>query len=779
MAFDISRFAVLVDSIGGGNLRMVGYELEPDESPGDVVATDYIPRASRAGLRKGDIILIFNSLGFNTSATVVDIDNDDNATLQFEVAGGGPGHFYDFNYIPFDQIKLIREFDYAAQSEAVVTAGLRAMHDAMMAYELTAGIGQKNVIGHYNGLYACNDELFTEDFAQKLWDMTETFNKFVFLGEGQAIFKVKNWIPGRAKVRTSGFYASNYRNVTAPVPTALFRWEQKSRLAMGPIIRDIQLEGTENVATDPIGFKGREINEMFTENFKCHAFGRTGKWIENINNSREVHSIVTRCGFQPTMYAFSAGGLLSSTVRFSITPGVGVSTVVATESVFTAGDVGKWFYVEKAGVDFGNSNYSHFMSQITGFTNATTVTLGDQAAVAQSSMHGSFSVLTGSIAADSTTLTLDVDPGSNAIDVGDYVMIHKAGSKVYTDLDYLVTRVTAKSGVTLTLATAARETVSNVPIMVAPSYYCGKSDDCVSAAGALIAGNNNDYQCFGLRVEFSFDSVRGSSVPLFTQNMLQAQLYGSKIHGTAPAAGNNFGCNWACGIFDNNKGYSMPDLQVEHGHNHEYAKLIIVGQRNDINLHEMNIGMNIDESDRNAFFYLDPQAANDQNTRVLYSGFNNCNNWPLPGTGQTFARFGTNGVQRQLVSVGPWRQRNLRLYTDMGATPIGKALRGTLATIDDDTSYIIQVPDDDVLTNQGIFYLTAGDKVGCIIGYNSSGTSTKTFEVLGDLTDSFLNTTLSTANVTDTRFGVAINDGEIMLFNRRGAQVQFRYAFMI
>lgn len=554
--------------------------------------------------------------------------------------------FYDYEFINFQQIVHIRNGDVASQNESIVTAGLQDMHDAAMAW-VEAGTDRTAVM-QYSGKYAINDELFTEAFAQKLWDMPQGFSRFIF--EGSAVFKTKNW-PSHAAVRTSGLYAAEA--ITDPVPMAVFRWEQQVFAPTGPVIKGITIEGDE-ATTDPIGFKARRLNRFFSKDLHIKHLFNFGKFMEGIVNSDEYTPLLSRCGYQPTMAGGT--GFVSPTATFSTVAGVGTTTVTASEAVFNSGHVGEWLMIEDAG---GGGNV--FSGHISGFTSGTQVVVDEQCTTNVSGKAGSFTVLTGSMTASGNTLTLDTSISTDL--VGRYVAVMKAGSAEQPAQDLLVTRVTAQSGATLTLAHSAANTVSSVPVTVASANYVGFSSDYSAAQGT-----NNDYQVYGEGNENPRYSGVGAAPNAIYQLYRSSLINGGKYHGQSPLY-NNFGGNWCSTIFDNSWNAMVDAAQFEHGGWHpEYGMFVIIGDRGQVQLTDIAFGAQVN-LDKTAFFYVDPQEQNGGKTQIILSGHNTSSgSWPV--TGQTMFRYGPRGVAEMVMASGPLVQRVVAGFPDMPETKV-------------------------------------------------------------------------------------------------------------
>lgn len=581
------------------------------------------------------------------------------SALSSAIDGAASMEFRWLDYIATAQLAHIANHDLASQDADLVTAGIQEMMQAAMDF-VSAEPTERQALIRCRGLFAVNDEIFPETFAEDLWTLTGvSANRFIFDFTG-ATFQAKDW-PSHKAVRTSGFYGE--QSITDAVPMVMFRWEQKTKQSWGPIITGGCLVGEEAV-TDPIAMKLRNVNLGFYDGLEIHAFKNVGQWIDDINNSDFHSTVISRTGLQPTQAG--GNGFLSSTVRFSTVAGSGETTITATESVFDAQHVGKWFMVGGAGEAGTTAS-----GVITDVNSATEAVVSSEFTTDVTGEFGSFVMIEGGISADSATLTLTTDCSIDL--VGRYVMVYKAGSKIHTDEDVLVTRVTAQSGSggrTLTLATQARNTVSDTPVILAPSSFMGKCDDQVQEDGTTAeSGHNNDCQFFGHRNEFSFDSVWGGAVASVEQYVLATQFFGRKLHGTVPDY-NNFGGNGVNRIADNCKYAADFGSQFEHGAWHpDMGMMTICGGRNAILLQGVNFG-GLEVMDRTAYFFMDPDAGGHEDCRLLVSGFFNT---PQASVIGSMNRYGTNGELRQISACGPLVSRGADGYPDM-PTMTGKTL---------------------------------------------------------------------------------------------------------
>ena len=558
-------------------------------------------------------------------------DAADRAEVAASILGVEACTFHPRDYIAEAQMVHILNNDTASQNEATVTAGLRAMHDAGMDW--VRGAANRSATFIYSGTYAVNDEMFTETFAGNLWLIGYNRGAFHFIGP--ATFKVKNW-SALARVRTTG----QWQGVTDVVPTAVFRWEQQTGYQVGPFMTDLRFEGTAGDATpayDPIGIKISRANGITRTRVDVFNIKNIGLMTEGVVNSRDVQCVVEGCGYQPTN---SGGtGFIPTTATFSVTG----TALTASEAVFDAADVNKIFLVHEA----GQNGHVH-RAFITAYTSPTAVTLVAAAPNAVSGTQGSFGVLSGTIAAGSSTLTLNATMTDSM--VGRYVTVMFAGSTLTPSYDHLVTRVTAQAGSVLTLASPAQFTATAVPIIVAPAEFMGRTTDDYPRNGGRVATPANDIQSYGMRNENPQYQGRGSAVNLFVNGALNVSWLGGKLHGQPPIY-NNFGANFAIVIADFCEGTVFRDVQLKWGkYSGTYGSVIVTGAACSLALPGAQIGNNF-AADNARHLYLAPRAGA-TGWHVSIDGLDQSGNgWP--NAGQGLVRYGPNGTAINLIATGP------------------------------------------------------------------------------------------------------------------------------
>lgn len=553
------------------------------------------------------------------------------------------GEFRDNGYIDDDQIAHIRNNDVASQDADAVTSGLNSLFDAVATY--LDGGDERTAIVWLKGAYLCNDEAFSETFAETLWDSTTTECRLQIVGG-----KIYGQFSSHAAARTSGYWAD--QSITDDVPAALLRWECQSKSGWRLDLFNVKLFGNRST-TDPMGIKLRNINDSHFHGVTVEDFYNVGYFEEDVNNSKRFDIVVKRCGFQPT--DFGGSGFIDSDVTFSTTDNMdGTSTVTASESIFTSDHVGSEFMVQDAG-----ESGTVFSAAITA-QSGTTATVDAECATDVSSKKGSFPIIRADFSASSTSAGLNVALTEDL--TGRYIFGYKAGSDVHTDQDVLVTIVTdhdvGSTGKALTLLTQADDTVSDTPLIVNPGVFIGRSEQ------ADTSGHNNDTQYIGMTIEHSFDTEFGSAVPMVCQNVLAAQFIACKFHGTDPAY-NNFAAAEFNLVLDHCKHLQSWGLVFDHGDwSPTYAHILVCGLETGVWLDNIRVG-NATPLDTSAIFYIDPQGSDPDNCQVFVSGRigSSSGNWGL--SGQAFARYGSNGDAVMVSASGPLITRDEDDWPDM------------------------------------------------------------------------------------------------------------------
>lgn len=536
------------------------------------------------------------------------------------------------DYIPAAQMVHILNGDVAAQDEAVVTAGLRAMHDAAMSYVKSGGSTVSRIATCvYTGTMAISRELFSDTFAADLWALPQTQNKFAFVAEWLAVFQVKNWADGVARVRNNGMWAG----VTDPVPTAVFRWEQPTSRGTGPIMRNLRFVGM-NTVGDPIAIKGLRLNKHSWHNVEVREFRNTAKHFEGVVNARGVDCILEGCGLQPTQAMGS--GFISPTVRFSVSG----ANVAASEPVFTPGHVSAALHIS----DAGGSGVS-YSGTIAAYIDSTHVTYTSAAPVSVSGKTGSFGCMTCTGTSGSATLIVPFMP--TALDlVGRYVTI-VGGDNGSSGRSNLTCRVIAQGATTLTLATPLVSSVTNAPLIVAPQEFVGITADAFNGSAATVIAN--DYREIGQRSENPRYDGSGAAVTGYYAGAFVVDYISPKWHGQSDLY-NNYAANLATLIFDDCPAFTAVGARIEWGcYDRNFGAIAVMGADAGVLLPEAVLGgtrVGIGSS----VFWLAPKDATSAsgNWGVGVSGHNTA-----PITFE-FAGFGAYATAKNIYALGPVTQ---------------------------------------------------------------------------------------------------------------------------
>lgn len=556
----------------------------------------------------------------------------DRAEVAASVLGVEECTFHPRDYIPAAQMVHILSGDTAAQDEAVVTAGLRAMHDAAMAYVKSGGATVSRIATcSYSGSFAVNGEIFSDEFADDLWILPQTQNKFAFVGLGLAIFQVKNWADGVARVRNTGMW----QGVTDPVLTALFRWEQPTSRGTGPVMRNLRFVGA-NSAGDPIAVKALRLNKHSWHNVEIREFRNTAKHFEGVVNGREIDCALEGCGLQPTQALGT--GFISPTVRFSVTG----TAVTASEPVFLPGHVGASLHISDAGG--AGMSYS---GTIAAYIDATNVTYASAALAAVSGKTGSFGALTCTGTAGSTTLSVPRMP-SDLDMVGRYVTV-VGGDSGSSGMSNLTVRVTAQGTSTLTLASPLVSSVEKAFLIVAPQEFVGVTADAFNRSAATVIAN--DYRVIGQRSENPRYDGTGSAVTGYYGGAFVVDYVACKWHGQSDLY-NNYAANLATIVLDDCPAFTAIAARVEWGcYDRNFGAITVAGAEAGVLFRDAVLGGNRYGAG-SSIFMLAPSSA-----------LAAANKWGVGVSGHNFAKaqlplasYGPYGTAANIYAIGPVTQ---------------------------------------------------------------------------------------------------------------------------
>lgn len=503
---------------------------------------------------------------------------------------------------------------------------------------------------------------------------------FPFDGVSYGLALVGEFGPGNVTIkpqytprglRTAGLWSGKY----AEIP--FIEWVQPTKNAFFHI-RDIKIEGQEDLATDPVGFKGINVNLSSWDNVIFKNLKNTAWSCESLNNSASYHMQIDNCGYQPTNY--KASGFLGSGVTFSISSGG--TTLTATSNVFDSSDTGKWIMLEAN----SGSGLNPFIVKIDTYTSATEVEVVDAAPGDYTSVRGSFGIITGSISAGGKTLTLDANVASSTLR-GALIHVYGAGyedtsgSGGFNDTEarLLSTRIdSVTSSSQVELAHGARVSVSNVPVIFMPSMHIGWSSDTQQ-----YVGNNNDVEFYRLRNESSFANNRGY-VAMVTQRVYGVWFIGCKFHGTGPGY-DNFGANGMCHVNDNCKHIIFNSCQHEWGYwEPDYGQRVYLGDRIGVRDIYSHFGHpNLVPTKVN---WVSVDAVDLNDTFIDVSGFNNTPGWATTSDRKYFNFKNSETTHGQVaMSASIWERGTGNhyyliprdAYSADGIEPIGNATSGT------------------------------------------------------------------------------------------------------
>jgi len=624
-----------------------------------------------------------NAMEANFDLNSNDILNGKDAYLQNLYLGGSrvvPTDLADFTYTQSVANAVERNLsDFLAEritvtdfgadpsaSAAVNGAAFQAASDWWRLTKLRRG-----VIVVPQGEYVVDRPLFTDDTLDANLAGFSTGQGLGLVGEfgpGNVIIKPQYTPRG---LRTAGLWSGKY----AEIP--FIEWVQPTKTAFF-YLRNITIQGQENLNTDPVGFKGVNVNlsawnDCVFENLKNTAWS-----CESLNNSASYNMQIKNCGYQPTNY--KDGGFLASGVQFSIASGD--NTLTATASVFDSGDVGKWVVLEP---NSGSGN-NPFISKIDTYTSATEVELVDAAPGDYTSVRGSFSIVTGSISAGDKTLTLDADVALSSLR-GALIHVYGAGyedtsgSGGFNDTEarLLSTRIDSITSLSeVELAHGARVTVSNVPVIFMPSMHIGWSSDTQQ-----YSGNNNDVEFYRLRDESSFANNRGY-VAMVTQRAYGIWFIGCKFHGTGPGY-DNFGANGMLHVNDNPKHLIFNSCQHEWGYwEPDYGQRVYLGDR--IGIRDVYSHFGHPNYVPTKVNWISVEAVDLNDTFVDLNGFNNTTNWATTSDRKYFNFKNSETTQGQVAMSASVFERQTGnhyyliprdAYSADGVEPIGNATSGT------------------------------------------------------------------------------------------------------
>lgn len=609
-------------------------------------------------------------------------------------------------------LRYIRSCDIASQDPSEITAAIQATNDDFMSLFQTDRPAMPVMAHLIPGSYALNGEMQSADFANKLWNNPGgSCTHFLYQMTG-CIFQTKNW-PSAVAVRDSGLYAA--RSITDPVPMCMFRWQAGPNMgAIGPHILGSPMFRGDLALTDPMGIIACGVNGGLFKNVRYRRILNTGLFLEGCNNTDFYSDAPQYAGWQPT--EAGGNGFIASGTTFSTTAGVGTTDIAASASTWLSDDcIGRVFVVQGVGV-----NGSSFAAEITARADATHITVDRQCSFDLTGRKGSFLMLHGDTTADSATVNLKTPL---TVDLtGRPVSIWGAGSKLHPHLDIITTRVIAhdvgSTGKVLTLATQARNTKGNARVAVAPAVYIGKSDDFVDGDGVARPTRNNDLQFFGTQTEAFAVAAAPGAIMAILQDLADVKFIGCKWHGELQST-QNFASGSMLRWLDHCKGVDVSPIFSFNSKDPEMAQNCFCGEYTYWRIVAEEISGEL--HDTAALFYLDPQEAGNEKTKVEFDGHLDFESaaWGLPN--QALVRYGTNGEPSQIK--GRLTRKDATGYEAVGLfTPIRKTNTQTVnnsATLVDDSVLKIPIGKNEVL------------RFAFTIFYNSNTTADFKFTFVG------------------------------------------------
>lgn len=566
------RSTVTADLLDPADLGNVNARLGTFSTVADV-QNSHIPPVLESIRTEG-----YNSPGDGGEALYVRVENEPDHWGKVQSADGqwwekasrSVGTFALEDFLHPQDLAAARQADIDSQDESRVTAAVQAFHDRVMEWWIGGNWRLARVI-YPTATLAINDEMFSEDFAEKLWSFPHGDNKWLIYSPHCA-FRAKNWT-SRAAVRTSGLYKQE--GITYPVPKAMFRWERQfpGGQAITIVGGRLIFRGEGSIATDPIGVKVLSVTGAFLDRIQCNQFQNTQVHFENLFNGGVSDLIANGGGYQPT--EFGGSGFLPRSVRFS---NVG-PVVTASEPVFNEDHVGRWFGLDAAGESiFHRRNV--FLSTIASVDSATQITLTDTPNRNATNQTGTFAALRASTTAGSNVVTLSASIDDDM--TGRYVTVVGAGIDGYKPMQGLLTAVVlSHSGDTLELSAAARYSVTGAPFVGNPHVFIGHTAEALKNNPDL--GDFDDMTLHNAQIEAG--SWHFGAVPfIWSASTVRCTITGgSKVHGHAADKQNNFGGNFANVILDGPGGYFEGNF-THGGYDPEFGQIIVTGDRTSFTL---------------------------------------------------------------------------------------------------------------------------------------------------------------------------------------------------
>ncbi|SFY18789.1 hypothetical protein SAMN04244548_03011 [Paracoccus pantotrophus] len=561
------------------------------------------------------------------------------------------------DYLHDDDLAAVLAGDVTSQNETRVTASIQRMHDEFMSWWEAGNYRSARLI-YPAGRLAINDELFSETFAQSLWDMTGPMhggNRCVMEFDG-TIFQLKNW-PGRAAVRTSGYFAAN--GITYAVPKAVFRWMQSTGFAIYPkITGDVSIRGQSSVSTDPVGQWVKNTSRPRGRSLDISSLFNTNVILDNVVNGDFDNLDGFWGGYQPTEFGGNTGHIPNS-ARFSNTG----SIVTCTEPIFTDDHEGKYFGIARASFFDGEMRMTHW-SIIEEVINTTQISLADVPPINVSEAFGSFEAIRASTFGTTWTMSAAI---SGTL-VGRPVSLMGArpvGSQ--ESIGILNTVIVAHSGNQIQVAHAPAFDVIDELLVFSPLMliggYEGQANDRTDNVGFT-----------NLRLE-STAWWQNACIPLVVSNASTMWFENAKLHG-AGASANNFGgsaCTMALGHVN---GLTYDGAFSQANNSPRWGELLVRGGI--VRTEVRGKDTVYPEHNRSAKVHLAPVLPPDQSRIAVYWGMTSTTS-RYPSPEQVALRLGPNGQENMVVAFGSER-RSWQDGASLFPTRFGRILADTMET---------------------------------------------------------------------------------------------------
>ena len=560
-------------------------------------------------------------------------------------AGQAPTLFRQADYMHPSDLALIRAGVTTGQDATRVTNGIRALHEAALAYMFSAN--RCMVVVEYEcGTSAINRPLMSDAFNNMLWSTTgRNDSKMMFTANGPVTFRLVGWQAGIASVRTDGIYGE----LAQPhaVPNYVWEWSQPTgRGYLHYLNLSLNIIGESNHLTDPIAFRFYRINSCkHTGILSALGFYNVGFNFESCFNST-FDRIESFTGWQPTEYAVEP--FVSNSLRYT-NSGAAVQIISNTTGLpvplFQDHHVGKKICLSRQGegqIDIDDEEVGPRGPRW--FTIASVNTLdrsrctlsevppyngGNTGQMVLANCRFSFDAVAASTVANSNIVTLSATIPYSM--VGRTVTIVGAGYQGESAKirgDNLVSIVTAHSGNQLTLAHAAARTKTAAPFVAAAALHLGTLGADVPHSSYR---KDDDLHFRRVWVEVASYGV----VPLNIQDTTWVTIAdGSKLHG-ATQSSNNWGGNFA-NIVGSMCRARITAKFTHSLHSPRFGKFIFAG--NSVNMVLEGTLSSWFADSHTAQYYLDPDMSGESDF-AIYDGMINDNSaFPNVTSGQVMVR---------------------------------------------------------------------------------------------------------------------------------------------